>query len=652
MPALTEVDIDDIDDLALIAAYRQASATYDATAKHHAAAMSYLGTWLRVTHDDNGQPRPTLSRLKDMLMASGERAIDNPHVQAFRASQAGTELARGQIGGALDALVRGNTKQGPVRAADISNQALIAAYREASGTDPVTAKGHGSLLAHLGTWLRTTPDDDGQRRPTLNELRGALIASGERATDNRHVRAFRTFPATTDSLRTNINGALDALVRGNTARVQALAPAAIDDRALIAAYLDTSATDHDTALHHAGHLAHFGTWLRATPDANGQPRPTLHVLQNALAASGGRAIENPHVQAFRVSHAGTEWARAGIGGALDALVSGNTRKPVLAGDSGDQELIADYRQAFAVDDGTSQHHATSLAHLSTWLHETPGDNGQPRPTLRELKDTLTASGGRAIDDPHVQAFQASQAATDSARKNASGALDALVRGKAAQRPLLQADISDQALIAAFRQASTANTGVAKDYATFLAHLGTWLRATPDDIGLPRPTLGELKNILMAAGDTAIDDNPHVQAFKTSQAGSKTARERIGLALNGLIRGNATQTPLQAAHASDRALISAYVRAATKANPKTVQNHANYLAHLGTWLRNTPDDEGQARPTLSELKDMLVASRQRASKNPHVQAFKTSQVATPSVRTNTPAALDALVRTNPTQRHGS
>ncbi|WP_175035738.1 hypothetical protein, partial [Burkholderia lata] len=99
------------DDRALLDAYRQASGTNERTAQIHAGQLAHLASWLRATPDAQGRARPTLSELKDELVASGARALDNPHVHAFRNSQAGTPSARRDIGAALDALVRGNTAQ-------------------------------------------------------------------------------------------------------------------------------------------------------------------------------------------------------------------------------------------------------------------------------------------------------------------------------------------------------------------------------------------------------------------------------------------------------------------------------------------------------------------------------------------------------------
>ncbi|WP_241299742.1 hypothetical protein [Burkholderia stabilis] len=206
-----------VDDEALIRAYRYASTTAPKTAESHASLLRQLGNWLRANPEANGQSRPTLSELCTELFESDRPARKNFHVQAFRDAVGMRSSAGKNTPSALDALVRGDTtrKRQPVQSDD---DALIRHYQQTSATLRRTALTHASLLRQLASWLRANPEESGQPRQTLAELRTVLLRSGQAARENRHVQAFRDAVGPQSSAGQNVASALNALVHGNTTR--------------------------------------------------------------------------------------------------------------------------------------------------------------------------------------------------------------------------------------------------------------------------------------------------------------------------------------------------------------------------------------------------------------------------------------------------
>lgn len=107
--------------------------------------------------------------------------------------------------------------QEPVWEPEVSDEALIAAYLQASSTKETTAASHAADLRSLSSWLR----EPGQGRPTLGELRTELAQQlaqqGTPARSNALVIAYRTAVGVQTGTGKRIASALDALVRGNTA---------------------------------------------------------------------------------------------------------------------------------------------------------------------------------------------------------------------------------------------------------------------------------------------------------------------------------------------------------------------------------------------------------------------------------------------------
>ncbi|UTV59772.1 hypothetical protein [Burkholderia arboris] len=206
----------------------------------------------------------------------------------------------------------------------VDDEALIRAYRYASNTAPKTAESHASLLRQLGNWLRANPEADGRPRPTLSVLCAELIESHRPARKNPHVQAFREAVGRRSSTGKNTPSALDALVRGDTARKRQ--PVQSDDEALIRRYQQTSATLRRTALTHASLLRRLAIWLRSHPEESGQPRPTLAELRSMLFRSGQAARANRHLQAFRDAVGPQSSAGQNVASALNALVHGNTTR--------------------------------------------------------------------------------------------------------------------------------------------------------------------------------------------------------------------------------------------------------------------------------------------------------------------------------------
>ncbi len=221
-----------VDDEALIRAYRYASTTAPKTAESHASLLRQLSNWLRTNPEANGQPRPTLSALCAELFGAGPPARKNLHVQAFRDAVGRRSSAGKNTPSALDALVRGDTtrKRQPVQRDD---DALIRHYQQTSATRCRTARTHASLLRQLANWLRANPEESGQPRPTLAELRTILFRSGQAARENRHVQAFRDAVGPRSSAGQNVTSALNALVHGKTTRKSRRAQG--DDEALLKA---------------------------------------------------------------------------------------------------------------------------------------------------------------------------------------------------------------------------------------------------------------------------------------------------------------------------------------------------------------------------------------------------------------------------------
>ncbi|MBY8606318.1 hypothetical protein K7N18_15905 [Burkholderia arboris] len=206
-----------VDDEALIRAYRYASSTAPKTAESHASLLRQLGNWLRANPEADGRPRPTLPALCAELFESQRPARKNPHVRAYRDAVGMRSSAGKNTPSALDALVRGDTtrKRQPVQ---IDDEALIRRYQQTSATLRRTALTHASLLRQLASWLRTHPEESGQPRPTLAELRTVLFLSRQAARENRHLQAFRDAVGPQSSAGQNVASALNALVHGNTTR--------------------------------------------------------------------------------------------------------------------------------------------------------------------------------------------------------------------------------------------------------------------------------------------------------------------------------------------------------------------------------------------------------------------------------------------------
>ncbi|OXJ06770.1 hypothetical protein CFB39_38410 [Burkholderia sp. AU6039] len=422
-----------VDDEALIQAYQGASNTHPATAGTHANHLRQLAAWLRANRTAGGEPRPTLSALRNEVLQSGQSAHENVHVQAFREAVGEQGPTGKHVASAVDALVQGGTLQRQPQA-HVDDEALIQAYQGASNTHPATARNHASYLRQLAAWLRANRTAGGEPRPTLGALRNEVLQSGRPARENAHVQAFREAVGEQGATGKHVVSAVDALVKGGTSRQpQAQPQVHVDDEALIQAYQGASNTHPATARTHANHLRQLAAWLRANRTAGGEPRPTLGALRNEVLQSGQPARANAHVRAFRRAVGEQGATGKHVAGAVDALVQGDTsrqRQPQAQPQAhvDDEALIQAYQGASDTHSATARTHANCLRQLAAWLRANRAAEGEPRPTLGALRNEVLQSGQPARENAHVQAFREAVGEQGAAGRNVAGAVDALVQG--------------------------------------------------------------------------------------------------------------------------------------------------------------------------------------------------------------------------------